>query len=670
MTEALISRRDADLKIASLAGESLEICATEEGAFRKEWLPLGKIELRRLAATSGNDGQQLALVRDGTFEWSLPNIEEARDKLKQLMTNVEDGDVRRALDLVAYSAVRIGLVHPSFYPAAIEEMPFRRSTTVVSDTSGVLQGGLDFVVRHIHKARVKVPHIVQMEVRNHSHRFFSIRRRNAAKPDSQGDKLAAKQLMDHLKSQGGERALLRLELQEDVEVERTYLLGDPLRSAFEQDRDPALRELNLSVAHTAYVDRLILEAARHHQAQSEPGHQVLLLTGDQGLARMTLAEGATPLYFRAVKAGDFFGQRLVGRPLDPFTGEPKPVSLATVLWELATVFGSARLRGDRGTLTVSALGENRHWSPYHSKDDLLWCDASSVAPPDSRTSPTSPPLPASDGQTASSPPNSVTKPQSGVARPTSYPVNVNHLLNLICTLDDRQAMTETEIAGLLRLSVYRVAHYRRFLLSAGCIAVERADWRPTGHLRVISVAARNEDSESLRTGLRRAPSLEALAQRAEDSAKGERLDLSDLGESARTYRVLGELTLLCAAVGNEIYPTLNRLKPTDFAKVALARFKALAEGEHLVPVGRWLEALIKHEGIHPEVARLSLEQASETGLLRRSTEGSTAQTQFDSHVVHVLRLEGGMPVAKPIHIYRGDYLIPGNASVSLCIEEP
>lgn len=86
--------------------------------------------------------------------------------------------------------------------------------------------------------------------------------------------------------------------------------------------------------------------------------------------------------------------------------------------------------------------------------------------------------------------------------------------------------------------------------------------------------------------------------------------------------------------------------------------------------GLWLESLIRKDGIHPEVAVRSLEQANAHAMLRRSTEGSTVQTRYDDRVVHVLRVERGAPVAKPIQIYRGDYLIPGKASVSLRLEEP
>ena len=64
--------------------------------------------------------------------------------------------------------VRLGLGHPLFDPQALAAMPFRRPTTVVSDTSGVIQGGLGFVSRYLHPvARVRVPAVVQMEIVKH-----------------------------------------------------------------------------------------------------------------------------------------------------------------------------------------------------------------------------------------------------------------------------------------------------------------------------------------------------------------------------------------------------------------------------------------------------------------------------------------------------------------------
>ena len=676
MTATLISRKDAEFKIASLTAAPCNVEVMEERAFvgknknsasEHKCLSLGSISLK-LALQAGDENadaehQRALLGGEGTFEWSLPSASDTKKALKDLLGDPDEGAVRRALDSIATICVRAGIINPIFDPEAIEGMPFRRTTTVVSDTSGVMQGGLDFIIRHVPKARVKVPAIVQMEIRNISHRFFKTRR------DTKGDnkkQRATRQLMEHMTSQGAERTLLRLELQDDVEIERTYLLGDPLRSAFVADRDRALADLQLSVPVDAYVDRLILEAARHHQAQSEPGHAVLLLTSDQGQARMALAEGVKPLYFRSIRAEEVFGQRLTGRPLDPFTGESRPVPLASLIWELATAFGQARLTSGNGTFTVSAIGEDLPWSPYHSIDDLLWYEIKgnerSLGKPPRRR----------DLEEGTAPATGIDMERTASLAPPSYQrMNVNHLLRLICTLDDRQALEQAEVEQLLGLSSRSTSHYRRFLASADYIRLEGSRWTTTDLLKELSIAARNKDPRSMQRVLAHAPSFQALVKHVKTLNHGEPIALSDLPEgSRRAYLVLGELTLLCASVGKgSVFATLSHPDPAHFSELALARFGELAGVEKIVATGRWLESLIRHEGIHPEVAKRSLERATEAGLLRRFTEGSTVQTQYDHHVVHVLNIEDGMPVAKPIHLYRGDYLIPGKASVSLRLEE-
>ena len=660
MTAHLISQNDAEQEIADLFSPGRwDLAVKEQRAFSGQWLPLGTITVTSEAAPR----DRVDVVREGAFEWSLPDVTEAQHSLVGLL-GVKEGDdkVRRALDQVATIAVRVGLLHPIFDPAAIEQMPLRRPTTVVSDTSGALQGALDFVARHLHPtARVKIPSIVQMEVANFSHRFFSIRRRAAKRH-------RVDELIEHMKSQGGQRALVRLELQDDVEIERTYLLGDPLRSAFQPDQDQHLRQLNISVPLRAYVDRLVLEAVRLHQAQSERGHHVLLLTSDQGLALMTLGEGATPLHFRAVQADALFGKHLMGRPLDPFTGESRPISLASLLWELATAFGSARLQQDDRKWTVCALTEDRPWFPFHSMDDLLWreeCEAKAVASPVVRAV-----RERGDVDVRSATKREAEKAGRTEPKPVSFQrLNVSSLLSLICSLDDSQQLDEAEVIRLVG-SRYSAGHYRRFLASAGLITVEDARWTANRALVPVSVALRDEDPRKLRDCLLHAPSFAEFSTRTKQSQLGQPLDLSDLRQSAKTYRVLGEMTLLCASIGKDkTYSTPATPELSLFAAIALDRFRAIERGDGLVPTGRWLESLIRDDGIHPEVARRLLELASEEGLLHRSTEGSTTQTQFDDHVVHVLRVLGGRPVAMPIHLYRGDFLIPDKASVSLRIEE-
>ena len=650
-------------------GSQCIISVRDEGAFMNdEWLQLGTICFPSSTPESADKKEAYLTesVKLGAFEWSTPAIATVRKNLLKLLDeNKSQPNIDGVLGNIASIAVRAGLLRPLFDPVTLEEMPFSRSTTIVADTSGVLQGGLDFVAQHLHPAaRVKIPAIVHMELVASADNFFNLRRKRKSPP---------RQLIEHLKSQGGQRTLLRLELQADTEIERTFLLGDPLRNAFRTDKNSGLSGLNITIPNKSYADRLILEAARHHQAQSSPSHQVRLLTSDQGLARMALAEGIAPLYFLATKATDFFETRLTGRTFDPFTGKVQEISLASVLWELATAFGSARLESKNGgtTFTVSALGEEMSWSPYHSIEDLLWC--ASMVPSDESS--------VAIGHEAVVTPKSELVPQKDKPVPTHiskstrkitfFRFDVGRLFRLICALDDNQAMTIDQIVEVLEIkNASGTDEYRRFLLSADLIYIEGETWKVKILLSRLSADLRNERVREVHDVLHVAPSYAEFVSFIADLKIGQTLKCPQLGRGARTYRVLGELTLTCVEIqGEGIYPTPSVPSATEFAPLALSRYSELEKGGDLVASGAWLEALIRKDGIHPENARLRLNEASEKGILRRSTEGSTMQIRQDDHKFHVLRVRSGMPTVVPIHLYRGDYLIPGKASVSLRIEE-
>ena len=672
----LMSPDEAAPRIAGMFadGAPCGIAAREDRAFKDEgWFSLGEISIQ----FNGSSEDPVTLVKNGAFEWRLPDVQDARNTLSDLldmkkMRSKDSRNVSRALADVASIGVRTGLLHPVFDPASLEEMPYRRSVTVVADTSGVLQGALDFVVRHLPIARIKIPAIVQMEFVNFTHRFLSLRRK-------QKNQRRFHELIEHLKSQGGQRTLLRLELQADAEIERTYLLGDPLRSAFQPEHDAELSDLNVSVSVPAYADRLILEAARHHQAQSGPKHAVRLLTGDQGLARMALAEGVTPLYFRAVRADDFFGRRLAGQTFDPFTGQLRRTPLALVLWELATAFGSARLTDESGRgFTVSALGEGMSWFPYHSVNDLLWCEQAPASTTGEPSSPVRKRTRSGRSGGAAVSQEETAEPSGDVRRTarkaSSFQVfDVGRLFRLICALDDEEEMSEPRVMELLGVRSPRGgSEYRRFLSSADLVSVTDGNWKAEPPIQPLSAALRNERTEELRDVLLNAPSFSTFAAHIGQSEVGSALDLSGVvARGTNNYRILGEITLLCALVRTEgVYPTPTTPDAATFARTALDRFTELDRGEGLIVTGAWLESLIRNDGIHPEIARRRLDEASTKGLLRRSTEGSTTQIRFDDHVVHVLRTDSGMPVVTPIHLYRGDYLIPGKGSTSLRIEGP
>ena len=642
---------------------ALAVC--EARAFRARWLDIGTISL---VAGELGDTKPEKLVHHGAYEWQLPKLDSAVAATSDLLDLREDKDARprtlKALDELASIAARVGCIHPQFDPVALEQMPFRRSTTVVVDTSGILQGALDFIARFLHPAaRVKIPAIAQMEVANQADSFLQMRRSRNPKPRHR-----VRELLEHLKSQGAQRALLRVELHADTEVERTYLLGDPLRSAFEKDSDREVKDLDIRSPIRSYADRLILEAARHHQAQSGPAHVVRLLTGDQGLARMALTEGIRPLYFTATKADDVFGRRLAGQTFDPFSGHIREIPLTALVWELATSFGSARLKSGSAVFQVSAIGESLSWAPDHAEQDLLWCSHQASSKPSVAPEPTEK---APRGRTPDARKRPVVEPRIHpvASRGTFFRFNVDRLFRLVCKLDDVVDVPVAEVEEVVGASA---SEYRRFLESGGFIESSPTTWTAHRAIASLSAALRNQRIDEMRGLFLQIPSFAGFADRLGALSVGEPLDANELGRGATGYRVLGEVTLLCAGILQQgIYSTPNVPELGEFAHIAASRFQKLdRDYDGLVATGEWLEALIREDGIHPEVAKSLLDTASEEGLLRRSTEGSTPQLRFNDRFVHVLRTDAGLPRVERALLYRGDYLIPGKASVSLRIEGP
>jgi hypothetical protein len=703
MTMKLSTPKELDDAVARLfnTSSSCSIQVCEETAFAgNNWFDLGKISIK--CASHGPE-ELRAAVRRGGFSWAVPIVEDATQQLSELLGTAPlqgaqaekaAGKVCRVMDSIATCSVRLGLTHPIFDPHALDQMPFRRPVTIVSDTSGTVQGGLSFVAQYLHPAaRVKIPAIVHMEIVNFAERFFTNRR--SSKPRR------VDLLTDHVKSQAGQRILLKLELHSHTEVERTFLLGDPLRNAFQRDNDGELNELNLSGIIGAYADRLILEAARHHQAQVSPGHPVYLLTSDQGLARMALAEGLAPIFFKSIVASDFFGRQLAGSVLHPFTGELQTIPMTSVLWELATAFGSARLINQAGDahVTVAAIGGDLSWAPYQSHADLLWTDSASVvewpapAPPPPRyddmdtvsaasISP-EPSVPSGAFASQSSRPKKTAqkRERAGKAAAVSTPrqsggpplqrFNIDKLFKLVDALDDQQAMTEDEVIKLVGArNAAGIEEYRRFLISASAVLAEAGEWRATDTTTQLAIALRSEDIPAVRYILGSAPSYAAIEQSMRDVPVGQPWDPTPFKRAATTYTSLADVTLLgCPIAGEGFYPTPNSPSVDEFASIALRRFNEIASGDQLAATGAWLEALVKSDGIHPEVARARLNDASARGLLRRLTEGSTTEVRFDNHAFQALRVRQGAPVVETVHLYRGDYLIPGKSSTSLRIED-
>ena len=657
---------------------------SEDKAFKDAaYLPLGEIELE---GDSADVQQMLSSAKRGNFEWVVADLAETRAALSTLMEIVAPdanakaavksahektvGRIERILDAIATVAVRLGMVHPLLDPLSLEDMPFKRACTVVTDTSGVLQGGLDFVAQFLHPtARIKVPAVVHMEVINSADSF--LKRRRATKTN------ASALLFDHMLSQAGQRVLLRLELRPDTEIERTPLLGDPLRNAFQKDSEQEWADLNLSVPLRSYCDRLILEAARLHQAHSNPGHMVRLLTADQGLARMALAEGIVPLYFRTIGAEAFFGRRLTGAMLHPFSAEIVRTPLQSVLWELATTFGAARLVSDSGWVEVAAIGTDLTWSPLHSQNDLLWVRSSGIAtlaieatgkgdkPSVGKKPPANPKLVRSADRASRSSNRKAAAAQDVVGY---YRFNVERMLSLLSALAGQGHLTEANVLRIIEAAT--PGEYIRFLRAGDHVKVEDGRWELTDRGFAFADAIARSDRRQLADALSSVPSFAAFKECLNTSAIGQPTELALPSRAEPTYKLLGELTGLGTPIAGEgYYATPSLPNPQSFVEMALRQYQELDKGDGYVSVGAWLESLVRSEGVHPVFAREALEEASASGLISRATEGSTTDTRHDQHAIRVLRSHGSKPKVETVHLYRGDFLIPGKSSSSIKLGE-
>ncbi|MCY4184793.1 MAG: hypothetical protein OXD45_05715 [Rhodobacteraceae bacterium] len=670
-------------------------CRDESAFIKNKWFPLGEIKLAINSSNQVTDEDISQCISEGVFEWVTPPLEKAKKHLLCVLKDnendqIDDSDLDKLMPIIASIGVRCCLNFPTFDPNFIEEIPYRQPTSIIVDTSGILQGGLDFVVKFLYPSvRVKVPGIVHMELDNSFQRF-----RAASHKTKKNSKSRLEGLKEHLKSQGGLGTLMRLELNSDTEIERDFLLGDPLRETFKIDTSTGLKGMNLSLPFRSYVDRLILESARRHQIQSGQKQEVRLLTSDQGLARMALVEGIEPLFFRSIQKCKFFGNILTGRIFHPFSGRPQSISLVKVLWELAIAFGSVKLNDieNGNALEINSIGKDKFWFPTHSKNDFLWLNIIKITNdknkgtqnkledykvPNTNSNQKSWKSNNDDEGNKINPDQKLKSQELSIkkrkgrkpSKNTFRRFQVNKLFGLVCALDDFQQLDLPEILKILETNKQIIFdNYRLFLQSGELIITENDIWKPTSKLIELSIALRNQREDEIHKYLLSIPSYYNFVDKLNDLNLGETLDKKPYGQGINGYRILGEITKVCIEIPRDgIYSTKNNPSINEFVNLAVDRFKDLDEGDNLVPTGKWLEALVKVNGIHPLTSRNKLTKAKRSRLIELVTEGSTTQIRNDRHFFHTLNLMDNQPIVEKKYLYRGDFLIPGKASVSLRI---
>lgn len=681
----------------------------EDLCFGDGWLSLGAVVLK--PAPKARVEEQFTpsenAVRFGFYEWTSKEFDTLQVECLRLMganegnekgSNKAKDKIRRALHSIIDVATRLGLLFPRFDPDMIASMPFCRPTTVIADTNAVGKGAVDFLVRFLcPMGRLKVPAIVAMEVLNQSDKFFAMRR------DSLGSELKLSKkaaiLLNHVVSQAGQRALLRFELHSDMEVERTQIFSDPLRNAFtERDKESQKDwpDLNLSAPVRSYCDRLILETARQHLSTVTPGHPVMIITGDEGLARMALAEGMQPLFFHAGRAPELYGQVLAGTRFDPFTGQVFSVPLQDLLWEFAVTFGIARLATQDGSqfFEVRAIDQHLNWQPFHARDDLLrvsW-DGFALEDPERETKPPSAP----DADADKDKVETVRKPQqkqtakkvapskkapkrAAKARPTLGPFNpstvyrfdLNALFEFIPVLLGKGTVRisgeGTPLKGKSRATISK---YLGFLMTGQFIAEVEGGIEASESLQRMWDALTARDLESACQYFRTVLSLDAFFNRLE---KTRRIEVDSRSpERERPSPCYLQIAELCGHAlqipSDAVYGTFQNPTAREFVDYAIKAYESTRKGEEYVLTGLWLETLARDHGIHPIKARDRLAEAQADQLVERYTQGSTPDTRFENHTLTILQVENGRPKPTKCSLYHGDFIIPGKASVSIRLE--
>ena len=588
-TALLTSRTEAPDTIAKLFSDDSGLTDThftfevqEDKCFPEKWVSIGEIGVYPESVdTFPQDDDPTAriarAIRFGFFSWRLPSQQEVFDAFRSALPsekkNVERKrhQLQQAIKEIPYIAIRCGLTHPIFDAATVSQMPFSRPVSIVADTSAVIQGGLDFVARHLTpQARIKVPAIVHMEILNLAERYFQQRFRGKPSP---------RMLLDHVRGQGAQRVLLRLEINQRIELERSRLGADPLRGVVQPDSDAEDKSLGLQVIQRSFADRLILETAIQHRDTVAPEHAVMLLTSDQGLARMALVEGIQPIFSDTNAIAEIFGTTLSGIVFEPFLRDATRLyscSLADLLWETATSFGSVRLVGaqSRASFMVAALQSEAPWQPFHSRDDLLWTEANTtpIASEDQASSAGSSKATEKDANVATigdsdtvsakstTPTATVDKSESTRRKPASvrkartlqgtYAFSPISMLSLILKLHAKQDMPDQDAMSLVKVkskSAYR--EYYNFLVAGGFATRNNSILAQTTTLDRLVSSIRNTDYNEMSELLRQVPSFRTFADKLTVGIPITAKNAGIRSDAFRTYCALSEL----ACLGVRIY---------------------------------------------------------------------------------------------------------------------
>ncbi|MEA5627313.1 hypothetical protein VB740_30905 [Nostoc sp. UHCC 0251] len=674
-----MSKEDALKFLAQIGknGEPFEIFLGEDICFgRDKWVNIGTITLQPGGKSPENETRydEYCAAKFGGFEWQLLSSEKLDENITKALDNQQNKDsVQKAFREGLQDVLRrTFLLLPIFDVETISKIPLHKPITVVTDTSAVHQGGLDFLCRFLTPwVRIKVPAIVHMEIVTQVDNYLSkIRWSNDNKNKTKNNPATLRQ---HLLSQGGQRTLLRLELHSNAEIERGDLGADPLRGIVTPSSDSEDKALGLQNVTRSFADRLILETARRFKTLVRPDHPLALLTSDQGLARMTLAEGMDVFFFESRSVPKFDSRKLTGSLFHPFSQEIYTVSLTDVLWELAVSFGCLRLQNYNTNESLELWGipsGEYTWQPLHVKDDLLWGNFNSGIS-STTTNNTFIALSTATDIESQDQTDEVSR-QNIEAIAKTYAFSPDQMLLLVKILVDKGELTNQEAQeklGLTHQSRYNL--YRNFLHSGKFVELNDNKIICTELLKLLWQSILNEDSIKILYYLNKIPSFNAICNYVNQNRSVEYSTLPISNKAKSTYIKLGEAACAWLNIQNQkIVATDNIPNSLDFANLAVEIYKLIRSQEDTewILTGRWLEELAIKYAVHPILARKLVKEAQEQNLVNVYAEGSTPDTRFEQHDLWIIKTSDGLPQLEKVYLYHGDFLIPGTSAVRIKLE--
>ncbi|MBN3924517.1 hypothetical protein [Nostoc sp. NMS4] len=669
----LFSKEDALKCIAQIGknGEPFEISLGEDICFgRDKWVNVGTIALQPGGQYLENETRydEYCAAKFGGFEWQILSLEKLNNNITEALENSQSKDrVQKAFREGLQDVLRRTLLLlPIFDVETIGKIPLQKPITIVTDTSAIHQGGLDFICRFLSPwAKIKVPAIVHMEIINQVDRYFATRRESQKK-----NKPVAAALREHILSQGGQRTLLRLEFS-DAEIERGDLGADPLRGIVTPSSDPEDGNLKLQEIVRSFADRLILETARRFQTQVRPDHALALLTSDQGLARMTMAEGMDVFFFESRSFPKFDGRKLTGSLFHPFSQKIYTVPLTDVLWELAVSFGCLRLQNYNTNESLELWGipsGEYTWQPLHVKDDLLWGNfnsGTSSTTTDNNSIALSTDIDSQDHTDAVS-------SQNIEAIAKAYAFSPDQMFLLMKLLVDKGELTNQEAQEKLGLTHQsRYSLYKNFLHSGKFVELNDNKIICTELLKFLWESILNKNYIKVLSSLKKIPSFDAICNYVNQNRSVEYSTLPISNKAKPTYIKLGEAACAWLNVQNQkIVATDNIPNSPDFANLAVEVYKLIRSQEDTewILTGRWLEELAIKYAVHPILARKLVKEAQEQNLVNVYAEGSTPDTRFEQHDLWIIKTSDGLPQLEKVYLYHGDFLIPGTSAVRIKLE--